>query len=288
VAAAKALIVILPDLILPYRVNQTLTEYGVDTLNAALDKQHFKTYPYNILYQYNSRGFRDAEWPEDNDLADAIWCIGDSFTTGMGNYYEHIWTQQLQSKTQHRTINISLDGASNDWIVEQTNKIIQKVQPKNLVIMWSFFHRRQIDNTSSIEEKQFWDGRSTHAADFDHFYKLCTGIASSTTNLIHLLIPNAFYYCGTDVNIEWDKVKGPDWPSTVPNDINSLPEYIIKELMQFDCYDKLQSVQKYAALPKEIKNYTGEVKLLDYARDGLHFGKETSDKLVDLILPLLR
>jgi len=285
VAGAKASIVILPDLILPHRVNQTLTEYGVDTLNEALDKQHFKTYPYNVLYQYNSRGFRDSEWPAD--AADAIWCVGDSFTTGMGNCYEHIWTQQLQVKAQHKTINISLDGASNDWIAEQTNKIIQQAQPKNIVIMWSFFHRRQIDCTSLIDKTQFCDGRSTHAEDFGHFYKLCTGLDNSKTNIIHLLIPKAFYYYDCDVNVEWNKIKGPDWPLTITDNISGLPDFIINELVQADCYNKLQSMLKYATLPKKIKNYIGEVKQLDYARDGLHFGKETSNKLVDLILPLL-
>lgn len=279
---------ILPDLMLPFRSNQTLTEYGLDTLNEALDKRHFKSYPHNIVYQYNSRGFRDAEWSADNALADAIWCVGDSFTTGMGNCYEHIWPQILQHETQYRTINVSLDGASNEWIAQQSAEIIKQVQPVNLVIMWSFFHRRQINDVMSAEKTQYWDGNTTYAEDFDNFYNLCTSLDNSKTNIIHLLIPKAFFFYDADITTEWNKIRAPSWPVQLPSNIDSLPAAIVKELKKIDSYDKLRSIQRYNTLPIKIKNYAGEVNQLDYARDGLHFGEETSRELVDLILPLLR
>ena len=55
---------ILPDFILPSRQNQVWDESGLDSYAACLDKKHFKSYPHKVEYRYNSRGFRDTEWPE--------------------------------------------------------------------------------------------------------------------------------------------------------------------------------------------------------------------------------
>ena len=41
------------------------TTLGMDCLELAMDKEHFLNYPKEITYRYNSRGFRDNEWPED-------------------------------------------------------------------------------------------------------------------------------------------------------------------------------------------------------------------------------
>ena len=72
---------------------------------------HFLSYDYPINYQHNSRGFRDSEWP--NDLDNIIWCVGDSFTKGLGAPVEHTWPSILQNKTNKRCLNVSINGASN-------------------------------------------------------------------------------------------------------------------------------------------------------------------------------
>ena len=72
---------ILPDLILTSRQNQVWAESGIDSLKNCVNKQHFKSYPHPVEYQYNSRGFRDDTWP--SNLEESIWCIGDSFTVGI-------------------------------------------------------------------------------------------------------------------------------------------------------------------------------------------------------------
>jgi len=59
---------------------------GMDTLELCLNKEYFKSYTKQISYRYNSKGFRDDEWPED--LSDVIWCVGDSFTVGIGQPFE--------------------------------------------------------------------------------------------------------------------------------------------------------------------------------------------------------
>jgi len=135
---------ILPDFILPSRVNQCWEYSGMDSLELCQDKKHFKSYLHNITYNYNSRGFRDAEWPDTiEELQSAIWCVGDSFTVGVGSPLTHTWPWILQQATQRRTINVSMDGASNMWIARHAAKILATINPKILIIHWSYLHRRE-------------------------------------------------------------------------------------------------------------------------------------------------
>jgi hypothetical protein len=135
---------ILPDLVLPNRVNQCWQYSGMDSIENCLDKNHFKQYPHSITYNYNSRGFRDQEWPDSNEeLKNSIWCVGDSFTVGLGSPKLHTWPQVLSKTTKINTINISMDGASNNWIARRAVKILNAVNPTTMVIHWSYLHRRE-------------------------------------------------------------------------------------------------------------------------------------------------
>jgi hypothetical protein len=114
---------------------------GLDHLATCLDRNHFNNYPYPVSYLYNSRGFRDSEWPEN--LSESIWCVGDSFTSGIGQPYEHIWPQVLENKLKVRTINVSMDGGSNPWMTRKIVKIAEVVKPKTIIVQWSYAHRRE-------------------------------------------------------------------------------------------------------------------------------------------------
>ena len=134
---------ILPDFILPSRINQQWEYSGIDSPEKCLDKLHFARYPHKITYNYNSRGFRDQEWPSDHELQQAIWCIGDSFTVGVGNLLEHTWPYLLEQRTGQSTINVSMDGASNNWIARHAVDVLTVVNPDIIVIHWSYLHRRE-------------------------------------------------------------------------------------------------------------------------------------------------
>jgi hypothetical protein len=122
--------VILPDFQLSSRANQQWQYSGIDTLEHCSNKQHFLSYPHLVEYVYNQRGFRDEEWPDSLDeLKNAIWCVGDSFTVGIGQPFAHIWPQVLSKSLARRTINVSMDGASNDWIFRKACQIIDKINP---------------------------------------------------------------------------------------------------------------------------------------------------------------
>ena len=150
---------ILPNLALPSKSYEMLEFTGLDTFYQCLDKEHFINYPYKISYRYNSRGFRDSDWPIDTqDLQQSIWCIGDSFTVGIGAPYEHMWSQVLSKHTNTNTINISMDGASNTWISRRAIEIAKHLQPKNMVVMWSFIHRREGNRSEANRYYDFAQG----------------------------------------------------------------------------------------------------------------------------------
>jgi len=135
---------ILPEFILRSRANQHWLYSGSDSIEYCLNKHHFLNYPYTVDYSHNSRGFRDAEWPvSESELAESVWCFGDSFTVGLGCPAEHTWPHLLGKSLNTRTINVSLDGASNTWIARKIQALTQQVIPKNIVVHWSYLHRRE-------------------------------------------------------------------------------------------------------------------------------------------------
>ena len=255
---------ILPDLFLPYRANCSMLYNGIDSVDKCLDKEHFNKYPYDINYKFNPRGFRDDTWPAMiEDLRKATWCIGDSFTVGVGQPFDHIWPQVLQQKYKKRTISVAMDGASNDWISRRALKIVNEITPKNIVIMWSYFHRRESSNIEMDDERRRLHYVSSYEDDIQHFLNCLEPLQHiNNVNIIHSLVPRAScddtpLYFGISA-AEENKILG--------------------YTQQID--------PRYTELYSSVK-FTGMVRKLDVARDGHHFGFKTSKWVVDQILPLL-
>jgi hypothetical protein len=166
------------------RINKKFDTSGLDTLEKCLDKKHFDEYPYNVYYEYNSRGFRDLDWPED--ISKSIWCIGDSFTVGIGAPVEHSWPAILSNRLAQSTINCGMDGASNDWISARVLELITELGPKNIIIQWSYLHRREQNGVSV-----WFDPMSTRDDDINNLCNHITKIESrkGSTNIIHSCIP---------------------------------------------------------------------------------------------------
>lgn len=132
---------LLPDLVLPSRVLQHWHYTGLDHPERCYNPEYFDSFPYLVEYHYNSRGFRDTEWP--NEFDDVIWCLGDSFTVGLGSPRAHTWPWLLQRITGKRTVNVSMDGASNEWISRRACDILRAGIAQRMVIHWSYTHRRE-------------------------------------------------------------------------------------------------------------------------------------------------
>jgi hypothetical protein len=176
------------DFLIDSKANQTISTDGMDCLDQCLNKKHWVEYPHDISYRYNSKGFRDSEWP--TDLKSAIWCVGDSFTLGLGQPYDHIWPVVLSNQLDVRTINISMTGASNEWIAEKVNLICEQVSPTIIIVQWSYLHRRQNRDRSLSDEERRIHFNDT-VEDFENIDRCIRSVEDNkrTTNIIHSYIP---------------------------------------------------------------------------------------------------
>lgn len=291
---------ILPDLILPSRVNQRWQYSGMDSPEQCINKKYFREYPYEIDYQYNSRGFRDAEWPASSEeLKDAVWCIGDSFTVGIGQPFDHIWPHVLSRRLQARTINISMDGASNDWIYRRAEQIQTEIAPKYMLVMWSYTHRREhTDICLDDESRRILSNHSTAQQDWWHWLHLVTKLRRYRNDIIESTIPEFCNPNGLDVpKICWESIKDPSWPRYPENldEFDSLPDFILKELKEVHkCYILIRSsfLPSDSDMPPTEHIDTSSIihvtKRLDWARDYHHFDILTSEWLVDQILQRMK
>lgn len=286
---------ILPEFILPSRQNKVWEYSGMDSAHYCLDKKHFKSYPHKIQYEYNSRGFRDTEWPED--LINSIWCFGDSFTVGLGSPLSHTWVNILQSKINKRCINVSLDGASNKWIARKVLQVLDEIQPNTIVIQWSYLHRDESPMTNLHDE-----GRRTDylvAEDYDQLVFLFNDLidqietAKGNTQIIHSFIPNSISIIdlvkeGNRFKHMWQGFAGASW-SLFPQSLTefkSINQLTINELHNIKEYDNflnyfqlLENMQVILSVP--------ELRRLDVARDGHHYDVITATKFVDQLVDLI-
>jgi hypothetical protein len=283
---------ILQNLVIPSRRNLKLEYSGMDSLERCLNKDHFRSYPHKIEYVHNSRGFRDSEWPDSLDeLKDAIWCVGDSFTAGIGSPYEFIWPQVLAAATGRCCINVSMDGASNTWISRRAQQIIKEVAPIHMVVLWSYFHRREHTNTEWPDERRrlHFDKLETDSEDFEDFANCCRqlkNVATSTT-IVNGMIPHA--WSPPDCSITWQNLRDPVWPSREPHnksDFFALPEYIQQELFSQPVI-KADFELMFAFNEFINRHQIIQLTNLDYARDHHHFDNITSEFFVQKICKAL-
>lgn len=289
---------ILSDLILPTRAYQRWLYSGMDSLELCRDKKHFLEYPYPVVYEYNSRGFRDAEWPLLlTELKQCIWCVGDSFTLGNGQPLEHTWPRVLQNLTGRRCINVSMDGASNDWIFRRICDIVSAIKPKNIVIMWSYTSRRELDNPDLIDEdRRIWASKHSWSKDTRHWIDLSNKTHNIDASIIQSTIPGFDYIINECLRQHWNDVKADSWPPCpcTLNDLEDLPISIKEELkFMHGCYTTMESYlseignhdQVVAAAKSALHSDIIYLdKNIDWARDHHHFDILTSRWLVDKIL----
>lgn len=184
------------ELNLKYRSNKNLLFSETDELSMCGNKEYFLSYPKKVNYSFNSRGFRDAEWPSNN-LHECIWCIGDSATVGIGQPVSETWTSLLQECTGTRTINISMSGASNTWISRKSSYILKCIQPFNMVIQWTYTSRREIlDETLPDQKRRLsavsLDNFLLDKGDTADFFECVLNVErnKNNTNVIHSFVPN--------------------------------------------------------------------------------------------------
>lgn len=285
--------VILPTFVLPSRQNEICTESGIDSLKDCLDKNYFKSYPYTVEYNYNSRGFRDTEWPSNfAELKNSIWCVGDSFTVGLGSPIEHTWPYILQKQTNTRTINVSMDGASNYWISRKALQIIKEIDPLAVVVHWSYLFRGEDSDTTKTDEERrkhidksiFGDENET-----DKFIKILQQFKN--TKVIHSFIPGFTDSSRIGAVALWKQLKGTDWPELplTRDEFNKLDSSVVAELKNFfnkhkKFIDHYNFIEQYNNLGLDYA--VPEFEKIDLSRDSHHYDKITATAFVDQLLSL--
>ena len=269
---------------IPSKVKTSLKFSGIDNIDKCRDKKHFEQYPYKVEYNYNSKGFRDTDWPDD--LKSAIWCVGDSYTVGIGSPREHTWPALLEKKINKRTINISLDGASNNWISRTAVKILQEVQPAFLVIQWSFINRREasIREIQNIFFNNFYNkfkDPSWPDIELDKFYSLPDYIKqelkehkhnwmniADDNRLIHFL-PNATNQDDFDNLVQC---------------IDAVVNTFSKTKIIHGFVPQFAQNETYVHRKLTVKNKLPILEIKDYARDGYHYDKQTATVFVNEVI----
>lgn len=288
---------ILPDFKLYTYINQNFKYFGIDSPDFCVDQEFFKNYPHTIDYQYNSRGFRDDEWPDNlHDLQNAIWCVGDSFSIGLGSPVEHTWPYILQQTSGTRTINVSMNGASNMWMSRRTTDILKEIQPKRIVIQWSFLHRRErtVEEAQKIQWQDFYNRHKESSwppmPDIENINTLPEHVLNITQG-----IHNNYWQVITDQM----RLLHFDRPTTTEQDdidnviqcirqveANKGNTQIIHSFIPAAC--PLDSMQDFLiALDSLDLQSIGLVEQLDFARDKFHYDINTSKKIVNNLLTLI-
>jgi hypothetical protein len=275
----------------------------MDSYKLCRDRNHYKQYPYTVEYSYNSRGFRDDEWPTTiEELKECVWCFGDSFTVGIGSPLNHTWANILQTNINSRCINISMDGASNDWIARKAARVLEIINPKQLIIHWSFLHRReralsatyQTDESRVLSNSESINALFDIDADFTNFNKNVSLV--NNHNVIHSFIPDDYsIFCPLIILQEkWNFFKGADWPNLFPNstvELEQLDKQIKQELQNDNLYDHYYNYLYHRDKVSTLLTNNLAIPMprqLDFARDGFHYDKLTATQLVNSILQLNR
>lgn len=284
---------ILPDLLLPSKANQYRQFSGLDSPELCLNKTYFNNYPHKVDYRYNSRGFRDLEWPEN--LTDAIWCIGDSFTVGIGSSIDHTWPVVLSKTMGRRIINVSMDGASNNWISRKAVQILGTVNTSTIVLHWSYIHRRESSPSDAADKKwiEFYNNVK------DPSWPDCPSIKLINTLLDSSIQRELKSHAGFAESLTIDDFDCAIWylqSASEQEDINNLLDCInlvecnkgnnilVHSFIPGFCPSSVtQSIFKQ--LP--FSNIIPPLDQVDYARDYHHYDIVTSTNLVNRVIDFI-
>jgi hypothetical protein len=120
-----------------------------------------------IEYQYNSHGFRTAEFDRQFDVV----CFGCSFTMGTGIHAQDTWPEQLASLTGLQVANLGHAGSSNDTVFRFADHYLKFLKPKYAVWLQTDRHRIELlDNTVPMSLNVMAGDTNNPCAD-DYFIK---------------------------------------------------------------------------------------------------------------------
>jgi len=170
-----------------------------------------------------------------------------------------------------------MDGASNNWIARIALAILSEFSTADIVVHWSFLHRRELDYQQALQKKFefFYDSVRDPTwpdCEFAEFDQLPQRIQKELT-LVHKWNTNIFSEdCATQYI-----------HSDLAEDIENTKT----------CIQQLSSRAIHSHIPNwtppgtKIYNNIILTKQVDLARDGFHYDIKTSELLVDKIMSAL-
>lgn len=227
------------------RKGQTLDNSGIDSEGSCFDLQWYKSFPHPISYQINSMGFRDRD---HGSLEGKVFAIGDSFTMGIGQPYEHTWPVMLENLLGEEIVKLAGDGVSNDWIQRVLDKVIE-MRPKAVFVMLTFVHRELIKNSEGIKHLHYDEDASFYHPEWNE------KMLDKTKEYLEKMRSSA------------TRLKIPVFFTAVP---------------EFDMVKRSPEVRgsliQYPRLATNVQLTTLK-RLNDLARDGFHFGKRSCEDI---------
>jgi len=235
----------------------------------------------NINYRFNSRGFRDHEWPDNLD--NTSWLLGGSHMVGVGLSFEDTATVQLNS------INVSILNASNSWIARQILWLFaENIKINNVIIQWQSVLSTELDlkQAKSLEFLALYKDIKKF-----HWPKVKTVQDLNLVNPIIMENLDQDPY-GRKVN----RMRGAQETAQIPyrperlfcmGGARSLIEDIVSVEAACLCDTKLihafapgfatdkEKQYIYSTLDEMQISYVPELKQIDYSRDNKHSGIQT-------------
>lgn len=261
----------LPQITLPSLAQKTLDSLGTDCADRCLDPAHFANYPHTVQYCFNSRGFRDQEWPDNkDDLEQAVWCVGDGFTLGIGVPLEHSWPWLLQQSLDRRCINVSMYGASNTWISRTAQAISQALPNATVIVHWTYIQRREMSVSDALTGK--WD--RFYQTVKDHNWPPC---GYQQRDQLPQPIKSEIQHCHGWQDLVFDNDR------IITHTSFSLEENLANHA---HCVSVLPSQTIQSGQPNWVPKFAttdmGVITIaqLDTARDGRHYDCDTAQQLV--------
>lgn len=224
---------------------KTFEFLGKDSLSEAKDKDYFLNYTTPISYEFNSHGFREEEFP---NFKNKNVVIGSSFSNGIGQPKDERWPCYLEKLIGERIYIVASDGASNFWMTKVLDYIVS-CQPKSIFAMFGF----NFYDTSFKDDKVFYEWPRRQVAKLEHSQRS--------------FLKDQFDYALKKFK-QYDSKKIPVLCSANPyfDDLYKCDEYY-NELITYDRFFN--------------HDFEKLKKIGDLARDGVHFGSQTSQEIAE-------
>ena len=133
-----------------------------------------------IEYQYNSYGFRTAEFDRQFDVA----CFGCSFTMGTGVHAKDSWPNQLAAITELQVANLGHAGSSNDTAFRLAAYYLPLLAPRYAIWLQTDMHRIELLEDDRLTSLNIMAGDTTNPCANDYFIKIW--LSSSSNQLLNL------------------------------------------------------------------------------------------------------